>query len=150
MSAPHRKLLSELAQRLGMEALLDEDEDLLLLDFELGPRISLVLEGQDALIVSARLGTLPQGDPELAEELLAANLMLRATEGAALALDRYTRQVFLTRRWRVAELADVQGLEAALQDFVQLGQLWQQALEQLVSAPAEASPALPIPPGRLA
>jgi hypothetical protein len=132
--ATNRILLNELAAALGLPALLDDDEDLLILNFDDAPALSVSLDRDDALVVAACLGVAPPADPEFLEELLAANLMFRDTEGAALSLERQTRQVFLARRWSTLELEAVQGLERAVREFLALADVWQQALPRLASA----------------
>ncbi len=134
MIAPNRVLLNELAAELGLSALLDADEDFLILNFEGSPALSLSLDADDALVVAACLGLAPGSEPEFLEELLAANLMFRDTGGATLSLERQTRQVFLARRWSTLELSTAQGLERALEEFLQLADEWQRALPRLISA----------------
>jgi hypothetical protein len=89
-------------------------------------------EGGIALMV--HLGDAPEGDVELAEELLASNLNWRDTDGATLSMERYTRGVFLARRWTVAELGSVQGLSTALERFMLLADRWVQVFPQLVAS----------------
>lgn len=134
MSAPNRVLLNELAAVLGLPTLLDEDEDLLILNFEDSPALSISLDEDEGLVVAACLGVAPPDDPEFLEELLAANLMFRDTNGATLSLERQTRQVFLARRWSTLELSTAQGLERALKEFLQFADVWQRALPRLTSA----------------
>jgi hypothetical protein len=129
-----RGLLAGLAERLGLEGLLADDEDMAVLDFEEGPPIQLTVDEEGGIALMVHLGDAPEGDVELAEELLASNLNWRDTDGATLSMERYTRGVFLARRWTVAELGSVQGLSTALERFMLLADRWVQVFPQLVAS----------------
>jgi hypothetical protein len=141
-----RALVDGLAERLGLEGLLADDEDVAMLEFEEGPAIQLALDEEGGISLTAHLGDAPEGDVELAEELLASNLNWRDTEGATLAMERFSRGVFLARRWTVAEIVDVQGLCTALEQFMLLAERWIQVFPQLGSS-GHAGDAAPLPPG---
>lgn len=137
-----REWVAGLAERLGMEGLLTDDEDTAILDFEQAPTIHLSVGEDGCISLMAHLGNAPEGDLELAEELLASNLDWRDTEGATLSMERFSRGVFLARRWTVAELGDVQGLATALEEFILLAERWIQTFPQLVSAGDQENGAL--------
>lgn len=136
-----RELLSGLAERLGLETLLADEEDMALLEFEDAPPINLSLEEDGGIALTVYLGDAPEGDLELAEELLASNLNWRDTDGATLSMERHSRGVFLARRWTIAELGDVQGLSSAVEQFIVLAQRWIATfphLRTLVTEPSNA------------
>jgi hypothetical protein len=131
-----RELLAGLAEQLGLETLLSDEEDMALLEFDDAPAINLALEEDGGITLTAYLGEAPKGNLELAEELLASNLNWRDTDGATLSMERQSRGVFLARRWAVAELVDGQGLSAALEQFILLAQHWIDILPQLSATAA--------------
>lgn len=128
-----RELVAGLAERLGLETLLSDEEDMALLEFEDAPTINLALDEDGSITLTAHLGDAPQGDLELAEELLASNLNWRDTEGATLSMERFSRGVFLARRWTIGEIGDVQELGATLERFIQLAQRWLEVFPQLAA-----------------
>lgn len=129
-----RELVAGLAQKLGLETLMADDEDLAVLEYEDAPVISLsVDEDEQRLTLSVYLGDAPSGDQALLEELLSANWNWQDTEGATLSLDLDSRGIYLARRWATAELRDVQGMSDALQQFISVAQRWASVVEQLRS-----------------
>lgn len=131
-----RELLVGLAEQLGLETLLSDEEDMALLEFDNAPAINLVLGEDGSITLTAYLGEAPEGNLELAEELLASNLNWRDTDGATLSMERHSRGVFLARRWAVAEFVDSQGLSEALEQFTVLARHWTEIFPQLSAAGA--------------
>jgi hypothetical protein len=141
-----KTLLSQLQSRLGVEP--DETHsDLLMLDFEDDISVGLEPAEPDSLTLYAHLGDLPVGAGDAAEQLLAANLLWRDTEGATLSLEPYSRGVYLARSLGASQVSDVQALETALSSFVQLVARWRPVLAGLCAPSGEAGSRDPLPAG---
>lgn len=85
----------------------------------------------DAVVLYARIGDAPEGNPEFLEELLASNLFWRDTDGATLALERYTRAILLARRYAAAELPGADALDAEVDGFAAVVARWRQVIDVL-------------------
>lgn len=125
-----KSLLSQLQSRQGVDP--DPDHsDLVTLVFEDDITIGLSPAGPDSLTLYAHLGDLPVDATDVAEQLLAANLFWRDTEGATLSLEPYSRGVYLARAVSASQLPDVHTLEAMVNSFVELVARWRALLPGL-------------------
>lgn len=93
------------------------------------------------LLAYSRVGELPAGHPQLAEELLEANLFGQHTGAATLALEPFSRAVVLQQRIEVRGWT-LQDLESCIGAFADQAQRWTQAMPRLLASDAPA----PTPP----
>lgn len=132
MTTAIRNLLDELARQHG-EARFPGAADAAA-SFLVGNDVEVfVAAEEDAIVLYARVGDAPEGNAEFAEELLASNLFWRDTEGATLALERYTRAILLARRHPATEFSSADALDAEIDRFAALVARWQRTIERLLA-----------------
>ena len=150
MISPLRILLDEFARKHGharFPATVDEAASVTVTD---DVEVFVAIE-REALVLYARVGDAPEGNAEFAEELLASNLFWRDTEGATLALERYTRAILLARRHPATEFSDADALDAEIDRFAALVARWRTVIQRLREEHAAAvEPATLFTPSQLA
>ena len=146
MTSPIRELIKELGRALGLEELLSDAEDLALLHFEDAPAISLSVLDDECVALAASIGTMPEGRPDVLEELLASNLLWRDTDGATLSMERYTREVFLARQMSAQALDGSAALTRALETFIDEARQWTDVFATLITTDPPGDAAASIRP----
>jgi hypothetical protein len=122
-------LLSALAQKLGIDPFATGEDGVSVLAFE-GIDVLLTTDEQ-SMTLFARLGTALEGDTDLLEALLAANLFWQETGGATLSLEPYSRVVVIAQRLASSELASIEMLEAAIEAFARTAIEWTRTIGSL-------------------
>lgn len=122
-------LISAVAQKLGVTPEHSEEDHLSIFSFE---EIDILVAHEgEAIILSARIGTVPADRPELVEALLSANLYWQETAGATLSLEPFSRAALIARRIATVELNGPEDLEAALDEFGRAAITWTRTLDIL-------------------
>ncbi len=128
-----RDRIAEFGRSIGMDELISDSQDLVVLAFDGAPPISLVILEEDSVAISAVLGYLPENNSEVLEELLASNLLWRDTDGATLSVERYSRQVFIARQLSFAEMESAVLFSESIERFLDLAINWAAVYERLIS-----------------
>ena len=121
--------LAEFAQKLGIGPLARGKDGVSVLSFD---EIDVLLTTDNAsLTLFTRVGVAPEGDADLLDALLAANLFWQETGGATLSLEPYSRVVIMAQRLAAAEVMSSEALEAAVETFTHSAMEWKTTISHL-------------------
>jgi Tir chaperone protein (CesT) family len=129
-------LLLALGPALGIEPWSMDEDGAVAIDF--GDDLVIFIASENAadhessLVMYARIGELPLGQTEVLEELLEANLLGQATNGATLSLERYSRTVLIHWRPAFSVSSTVVDLESIVRSFADTAERWGHVLDRLL------------------
>ena len=141
-------LIAAFAQKLGLTPFQSSDDQVSIVSFD---EIDILIAPEvDAMVLSARIGTVPAGRPEMIEALLSGNLFWQDTAGATLSLEPFSRAAIIARRFAVAEISAPEEFEVRLEQFAQAAIAWRRTLDVLGASGGEPDAPPPSQGGLLA